>query len=58
VTYSDLLYLCACLAVVAGVALLVGAFFGTMAAIGAALLALSGALLMGARAVSAVSHET
>lgn len=49
---SDLLYLCAFLAVVVGVFLVVGAFLGTMAAVGAALLALSGALLVSARALA------
>lgn len=51
-TLSDLLYLCALLAVVVGVGLLVGAFLGIMAAVGAALIALSGALYIGARAVA------
>lgn len=51
-TFSDLIYLGALLAVVVGVALLVGAFLGIMAAVGAALLALSGALFVAARAVA------
>lgn len=50
VTISDLLYLCAFLAVIVGVALFVGAFLGVMAAVGAALLALSGAFWLSARA--------
>ncbi len=51
-TLSDLLYLCALLAAVVGVAILVGAFLGILAAVGAALIALSGALFVSARAVA------
>lgn len=36
-TLSDLLYLCALIAVIAGAAILVAAFFGILAAVGAAL---------------------
>lgn len=57
-TLSDLLYLCAFLAVIVGVFLLVGAFLGIMAAVGAALLALSGALLVSARAVATEDGAT
>lgn len=51
VTLSDLIYLCAYLAVVAGVAILVGAFLGVMAAIGAACVVLSVVLYHVARSV-------
>lgn len=51
-TLSDLIYVLALLAVVVGVALLVGAFLGIMAAVGASLVACSGALFVGARAVA------
>jgi len=51
-TLSDLLYLCALLAVIVGVAILVGAFLGIIAAVGAALVALSGALFVVARSVA------
>ena len=51
-TLSDLLYLCALIAVVAGVAILVGAFLGIIAAVGAGLIALAVCLMVGARAVA------
>lgn len=57
-TLSDLLYLCAFLALVIGVAVLVGAFLGIVAAIGAALITLSGALLVTARAVATFEGST
>lgn len=57
-TLSDLLYLCALLAVVVGVALLVGAFLGIMAAVGASLVALSGALFVAARSIAHEDGET
>jgi hypothetical protein len=57
-TLSDLIFLGAFLAVVVGVALLVGAFLGLMAAIGAALVVLSGVMVVGARAVANDGGET
>lgn len=57
-TLSDLLYLCAFLAVVVGVALFVGAFLGIMSAVGAALLVLAGVLIVCARAFGASDGDT
>lgn len=51
-TLSDLLYLCAFLAVVVGVGLLVGAFLGLVAAFGAALVVLAAVLALSARDVA------
>lgn len=57
-TISDLIYLGAFLAVVVGVALLVGVFLGLIAAIGAALVVLSGVMVVSARAVANDGGET
>lgn len=51
-TLSDLIYVFALLAAVVGVALLVGAFLGITAALGASLIAVCGALFVVARAVA------
>lgn len=58
VTLSDLFYVGALLAVVVGVALLVGAFLGIMAATGAAVLALSFAFFVCARVFDAEDEAT
>ena len=51
-TLSDLLYLCAFLAVIVGIGILVGAFLGIMAAVGSSCVALGLALFASARAVA------
>ena len=48
-TYSDLLYLCALIAVIAGVSIVALAFLGALAAVGIGLVCLAGGLLIGAR---------
>lgn len=45
-TFGDILFICALLAAVAGVVMLACAFLGALAAIGAGLLATSGALFV------------
>lgn len=57
-TISDVLYLLSYLAAVIGVALLVGAFLSMAAAVGAALVVLSGALALSARDFATSGGET
>jgi hypothetical protein len=51
VTYSDLLYLCALIAVIAGVSIVALAFLGALAAVGIGLVCVAGGLALSARTI-------